>query len=68
LIELKLASGMTGLGRRKDLADVQELIRALDLDASVASRLDPSVRGVYLELYDELRQAREQSTAPDTDA
>ncbi len=59
---------MTGLGRRKDLADVQELIRALDLDASVASRLDPSVRGVYLELYDELRQAREQSTAPDTDA
>src|SRR5262249_32770505 len=29
LIELKLASGMTNVGRLKDLADVQELIRAL---------------------------------------
>ena len=31
LIELKLASGMTNPGRLKDLADVQELIRILDL-------------------------------------
>src|SRR5205085_664731 len=31
LIELKLASGMTNTGRLKDLADVQELIRSLQL-------------------------------------
>src|SRR5262249_48347975 len=32
LVELKLASGMTGAGRLKDLADVQELIRARRLE------------------------------------
>ena len=37
LIELKLASG-TAPGRRKDLADVQELIRTLDLPADFAKR------------------------------
>ena len=31
LVELKLASGMTNPGRLKDLGDVQELIRALNL-------------------------------------
>jgi hypothetical protein len=65
LVELKLASGMTGLGRRKDLADVQELIRVRALDASFAERLDPSVREIYLELHDELVQAQNQETAPD---
>lgn len=64
LVELKLASGMTGLGRRRDLADVQELIRVRSLDASLAERLDLSVRAVYLELHDELVQAREQRSAP----
>lgn len=58
LVELKLSSGMTGLGRRKDLADVQELIRARDLTADFAERLDPSVQDMFLELYREVAQAR----------
>ena len=54
LIELKIASGMTGLGRRKDLADVQELIRVKALDTSFADKIDPSVRALYLELRSEI--------------
>lgn len=50
LIELKLASGMSLAGRLKDLADVQELIRALELPRSFAERLDPSVRAKFEEL------------------
>lgn len=50
LIEYKLASGMTGRGRLKDLADVQELIRVRHLDASIAGELDATVRGRFLEL------------------
>ena len=67
LVELKLASGLTGLGRRKDLADVQELIRLLGLGADFAERLDASMRAIYLELWGELEAAREQSDAPDAD-
>ena len=58
LIELKLASGMSGLARLKDLADVQELIRVKSLDGSMAERLDPTVRGKYRELCNEVVQAR----------
>ncbi len=54
LVELKLASGMTGQGRRKDLADVQELIRHLNLPADFAQCLDSSVRALFLELHAEL--------------
>src|ERR1043166_153079 len=50
LIELKLASGMTNAGRLKDLADVQELIRALDLPMSFADNLNPYVQEKYREL------------------
>ncbi len=57
LVELKLASGLTGRGRRKDLADVQELIRILNLDADFALRLDESVQAIYLELWEELQAA-----------
>lgn len=38
LVELKLASGMTNSDRMKDLADVQELIRAVRLPARNAER------------------------------
>ncbi len=68
LIELKIASGMTGAGRRKDLADVQELIKVRGLEASVADQLDSSVRAMYLELHGELAQARTQTSSPDRDA
>jgi hypothetical protein len=56
LIELKLASGTTP-GRRRDLADVQELIRLLSLPADFATRLDASVRTLYAELWTELQNA-----------
>lgn len=67
LVELKLASGMTGAGRRKDLADVQELIRILGLDAGFAEQLDVSVRAMYLELHGEIAQATRETLAPDQD-
>jgi hypothetical protein len=41
LVELKLASGMTNPGRVRDLGDVQDLIRALDLPADFAAQLGP---------------------------
>jgi hypothetical protein len=51
LIELKLASGLSAPHRLKDLADVLELIRAANLPASLAAKLDPSVRPKYAELW-----------------
>jgi hypothetical protein len=51
LLELKLASGMTNPGRLKDLADVQELIRVLNLSAALAEQLNPFVRDKYMELW-----------------
>lgn len=50
-IELKLASGMVAPHRLKDLADVQELIRAARLPAAMASTLDPWVRDKFMELW-----------------
>jgi hypothetical protein len=56
LIELKLASG-TAHGRRKDLGDVQELIRRLNLPADFANQLNPYVQGLYQQLWAELQDA-----------
>jgi hypothetical protein len=55
LINLKLASGMTAPHRRRDLADVQDLIRVETLLwwAEFADRLDPYVRETYLTLLKE---------------
>ena len=50
-IELKLASGMVAPHRLKDLADVQELIRAARLPSTMAADLDPWVRDKFLELW-----------------
>jgi len=50
LVELKLASGMTNADRLKDLADVQELIRAASLPENLADELDPMVREKYREI------------------
>jgi hypothetical protein len=57
LIELKLASGTSAPHRLRDLADVQDLIRTLGLPPELAERLDPSVRGRYLELWQAVRDA-----------
>ncbi|OAI53995.1 hypothetical protein AYO44_03680 [Planctomycetaceae bacterium SCGC AG-212-F19] len=55
LIELKLASGMTNPGRLRDLADVQEMIRALNLPENLADQLNPFVRNKYMELLTAVR-------------
>ena len=55
LIEMKLASGMTNPGRLRDLADVQEIIRVLNLNAEYAQQLDPYVRDKYVELWSAIR-------------
>ena len=67
LIELKLASGMTGAGRLRDLADVQELIRVRGLDDSLADELHESVREKYLEIYRDLASSKTQYSAPDNE-
>lgn len=51
LVELKLASGMTNAGRMKDLSDVLELIKILELPATFAEQLNPYVREKYRELW-----------------
>ena len=56
LLELKLASGMTGgVGRMKDLADVVELVRALDLPEDFGQKLNAFVREKYREIWQGLR-------------
>src|SRR5947209_1604706 len=57
LVELKLASGMTAPDRLKDLADVQELIKARGLSADFAEELNPYVREQYLKLWEAVEQA-----------
>ena len=54
LVELKLASGMTNPGRLRDLADVQELIRVLQLPKDFAHQLNPFVRPKFEELWQAL--------------
>lgn len=55
-IELTLASGMVEAHRLKDLADVQELIRAAKLPKAMADRLDPWVRDKFLQLWSAVEQ------------
>jgi hypothetical protein len=54
LVELKLASGKAP-GRRKDLGDVQELIKLLNLPLEFGSEIHESVQPLYSELWNELR-------------
>jgi hypothetical protein len=51
LISLKLASGMTGDGRTKDLADVEELIKGRGLPESLAGSLHPYVQDRYRTIW-----------------
>jgi len=60
LIELKLASGMTGVGRLKDLGDAQEMIKLLDLPQDYAERLNPYVRDRYDELWRSAQPASDE--------
>jgi hypothetical protein len=61
LIELMLASGMSAPHRLRDLADVQDLISALDLPLALGRQLDESVRGEYQKLWDAVQQGRSGS-------
>lgn len=55
LVELKLASGMTGgVARLKDLADVIAVIQSLNLPRTFGDSLNPYVREKFLELWDGL--------------
>ncbi|HXG83778.1 MAG TPA: nucleotidyl transferase AbiEii/AbiGii toxin family protein [Pyrinomonadaceae bacterium] len=60
LVELKLASGMTAPHRLKDLADVQELVKIKDLTSDFAEKLNPFVRGKFLELQKAVAEATEE--------
>ena len=57
LVELKLASGMTNVGRIKDLADVQEIVKTIPLLDGFADGLHPYVR----DKFNELKAAAERS-------
>lgn len=54
LISLKLASGMTGDGWTKDLADVEELIKELGLTDTLAGSLHPYVQDRYRRIWQTL--------------
>ncbi len=54
-VELKLASGMTAPHRLRDLADIQDLIRSVNLSLEFAEHLDPSVRETYRRLWGEVQ-------------
>jgi hypothetical protein len=50
-VELKLASGLSGQNREKDLVDVGELISTLQLPDSFANQLNSFVREPFLTLW-----------------
>jgi hypothetical protein len=52
LIELKLESGLSAPHRLKDLADVQQLIEVRGLHRDFAEKLNLSVRGEYVRLWE----------------
>jgi hypothetical protein len=54
LINLKLASYMTGADRAKDLGDVQELMKALQLGPEFGEQIHPYVQPLYADLCDKL--------------
>jgi len=60
LVELKIASGMTNPGRLKDLADVQELIRAVKLPRDFSGQLNSFVREKFDELWIAVQNDRGQ--------
>lgn len=61
LVQLKLASGQTHVGRLKDLADVQELIKTLALPESFADGLDAFVQETYRQLWRAAQADRAES-------
>ncbi len=60
LVELKLASGLSAPHRLRDLADVQDLIIALDLPLELEEKLNASVRAEYRRLWEAAQIGRQQ--------
>ena len=59
IIELKLASGSSA-GRQRDLGDVQELIKVLELPLDVRMQIDPSLHEIYGQLWNQAQEARDE--------
>ncbi len=59
LVEIRLASGLTNADRSKDLADVQELIRAAKLPLELVAELNPMVRAKYDEIWHATKRHRD---------
>jgi len=57
LIAIKLASGMSAPHRLRDLADVQDLVMALELPVELGDVLDESVRPEWKRLWAQARLA-----------
>lgn len=60
LIVLKLRSGLKTRGRLKDLADVQELIRAVPLDKRFAGGLPADLRATFKSYVDAVRRPADE--------
>ncbi len=61
LVELKLASGMTGGAHRaRDFVDVQQLVKILRLERDFSCRLHEDAREKYVELWDGLHATRKK--------
>jgi hypothetical protein len=58
LIDIKLASGMTSPAKAKELEDVKELIKGLNLNAKYGQNLNEYVREKYEELFLAVELAR----------
>ena len=57
LIAIKLLCGLKNVGRSKDIADVEELIRAVPLDKRFAGKLPAELRAPFKKLVDAVRTA-----------
>lgn len=57
LVELKIASGISSSDRLKDLSDVVELIKELNLPKNFSDSLNLYVRGKFVELWNSARPA-----------
>lgn len=55
LVELKIASGISSSDRLKDLSDVVELIKELNLPKNFSDSLNPYVREKFFELWNNSR-------------
>ena len=68
LIELKIASGMTGgMGRMRDLSDIVDLIKALCVPHRIKDSLDPFVQEKFEELWQGAQSAIEPQSVEEVE-